>query len=102
MRNAADQCSRPFARRRWTFALVAATAMAVVSLSAPWSGAQAVEQPAPTVTVVVGEGQTVWDLALPYLPEGVDPTVFVARVVAANDVDAGALVPGAVLRVPLR
>lgn len=50
--------------------------------------------------VVVGEGDTLWDLVLPYTPAGADPAVFVAEVAASSGLDPRALVPGTVIRLP--
>ena len=51
-------------------------------------------------TVVVAPGETVWDIALDYLPEGQRPQVYVAQILRHNDVDPAAVVPGAVLQLP--
>jgi hypothetical protein len=53
------------------------------------------------IAVVIGPGETVWDLALPYLPAGVDAQVFMSRVLERNDVQATAVQPGTVIRIPL-
>jgi hypothetical protein len=53
------------------------------------------------VVVVVAEGETVWDLVLPYAPAGSDPHEWVALVARHNDVEPRAIRPGEVLRVPI-
>lgn len=82
--------------------VVALAAATLALLGGPSQGALAEDPVRASVTVVVGEGDTVWDLAGRHVPAGVDRAVYVAEVVAANDVDAGALVPGSVLRLPQR
>lgn len=51
-------------------------------------------------TVVVGPGETVWDIAAEYLPEGQSAHGYVARVLRYNDIDAAAVAPGTVLQLP--
>lgn len=51
-------------------------------------------------TVVVGAGDTVWDLARAHLPGDRSLAAYVAEILRANDVNATALVPGTVLRLP--
>jgi hypothetical protein len=51
-------------------------------------------------TVVVGTGETVWDIAASYVPEGETAHGYVARVLRYNDIDAAAVVPGTVLQLP--
>ena len=51
------------------------------------------------VTYVVQEGDTLWDLATRVSPSE-DPRLVVARIVEANEVDPGALVPGEQLVLP--
>lgn len=51
-------------------------------------------------TVVVAEGDTVWDIAVAYLPEGANTHAYVAQVLEHNDLDAAAVRPGTVLRLP--
>lgn len=51
-------------------------------------------------TVVVGPGETVWDIATQYVPDGTHPQAYVAEVLRTNDLDAGSVQPGTVLRLP--
>lgn len=51
-------------------------------------------------TVVVGAGETVWDIANAYLPAGQSAHGYVARVLRYNDIDAAAVAPGTVLQLP--
>lgn len=51
-------------------------------------------------TVVVGAGETVWDIANAYRPEGQSAHGYVARVLRYNDIDAAAVAPGTVLQLP--
>lgn len=52
-------------------------------------------------TVVIAEGDTIWDLARMHAPAGRDAVAYMAEVVAMNEVDATALQPGMVLRLPI-
>ena len=56
--------------------------------------------PGNAATVVVGPGETVWDIAVEYLPEGTMPQVYVADILRHNDIDPAAVAPGAVLQLP--
>jgi hypothetical protein len=90
--------------RRGRAALVAATLSAVVAVGgagAAAGSAAAPPDPVATTRVVVAPGDTLWTLAERHAPEGADPQAWAARVVADNGVDAGALVPGSVLIVPI-
>lgn len=69
--------------------------------SAPGSGAAAWPGTASRV-VVVSRGETVWDLAVAHAPAGEHRQVYVAEVLARNDVDPARLLPGTVLRLPRR
>lgn len=51
-------------------------------------------------TVVVAPGETVWDIANQYVPDGTHPQAYVADVLRYNDVEAGSVLPGTVLRLP--
>ena len=51
-------------------------------------------------TVVVAPGETVWDIANQYVPDGTHPQTYVAHVLRYNDLEAGAVLPGTVLRLP--
>ena len=51
-------------------------------------------------TVVVGPGETVWDIATEYVPDGVHPQAYVAQVLRYNDLEATAVMPGTALRLP--
>ena len=77
----------------------------VVALTAFLTGpvAQAVglrsAPPANTTTYVVRPGDTLWSLATRFRP-GSDPRLVVDRIAGANDLDAGALVPGQRIAIP--
>ena len=62
--------------------------------------AEAVRTARPPLIVVVGQGETLWDLALAYAPPHRDPVAYLAEVIALNDVRATALQPGMVLQLP--
>ncbi len=50
--------------------------------------------------LVLGEGETVWDLVLPHLPAGVDAQSYVRSVLDHNGLLATAVPPGTVIRLP--
>jgi hypothetical protein len=68
-------------------------------LTAP-ARADAVSADRPALTVVVSQGDTLWDLAFAHTPSGQDPMAYLAEVITLNDVKATALQPGMVLRLP--
>ncbi|MGH8886184.1 MAG: LysM peptidoglycan-binding domain-containing protein [Egibacteraceae bacterium] len=74
-------------------------AVVVLAFTAP-ARADAVRAVRPPLTVVVGQGDTLWDLTLAHAPSTQDPMAYVAEVTALNDVKATALEPGMVLRLP--
>lgn len=87
---------------RWAAAVaIAVAAWAGLTLSSSDAAELGVSQEQADVVVVVGEGDTLWDLVLPYAPAGADAHEWVARVAAANDVEPLGLRPGDVLRVPI-
>jgi hypothetical protein len=53
-----------------------------------------------TRTVVVGEGDTLWWIAARHAPAGEDLRGYIDEVRSLNGVEARALVPGSVLRLP--
>jgi hypothetical protein len=62
--------------------------------------AHAVRVSSPARTIVVGQDDTLWDLALAYAPPNQDPVAYLTEVIALNDVRATALQPGMVLKLP--
>lgn len=93
--------SRRVYMRRRAMAL-ALLVLAGVALVAPLrSDAAPAFEPEPAL-VVVGEGDTLWDLAWPYLPVGQDLRAYVLDVAADNEISPGALRPGMVVRFPIR
>lgn len=95
-------------RRRRAMALATAVAAAatVGALAAQLGEGPGREAPAGSATtagaatVVVGPGDTVWDLAAVNRPPGREPSSYVAEVVALNGLDPSRLRPGTVLRLP--
>ena len=85
-------------RRLLVLLVVLAMGLGIASLWALRS--EASSEPAVAATVVVGPGDTVWDIAHEYVPAGVHPQAYVAAVLRHNDLDAGALAPGMVLELP--
>jgi LysM domain len=53
------------------------------------------------LTVVVGPGQTLWDIAAQYAPADRDRTAWAAEIAERNGVDAQAVRPGTPLVLPL-
>jgi Tfp pilus assembly protein FimV len=96
---------RTYVRRRRTVAVLAIALVAVV-LSPLAAGAvrrgeaPAPPAPRPVQLVVVRDGDTLWSIAERMRPDQ-DPRITVDAIVSANAVDAGALVPGQSLAVPL-
>lgn len=95
-----------YLRRRLAVVALAVTVVTVAALLlvGVWSRGGAAVTPTGVVTtpveVVIAPGDTIWDLAHAHAPKGQNPRAYVARIVAANDVEATALAPGTVLRLP--
>jgi hypothetical protein len=89
-------------RVRWRrVAVLALLVIAGVALLAGLRGpAGAAQQQEPGPLIVVGEGDTVWELVGPHVPAGVDRGVYAAEVVATNDLDPRHIAPGTVVRLP--
>lgn len=88
-----------YLRRRVAAVLtIAALALAISGLWAMRSNAAS--DAGVAATVVVAPGDTVWDIAVAYLPEGQRPQVYVAEIIRHNDVDPAAITPGTVLELP--
>lgn len=80
--------------------LVTAAAAAGAALGGGHAPAVPSAAGAEVVTVVVGPGETLWDLVRPHTPAGADAGGYVAAVAADNDLDPRALTPGTVVRLP--
>src|SRR5690606_33407458 len=93
---AAEPVLRRLALLGVALVLVAIAAVAVLLLRPAPSIARQVAEPA-DVVVVVGEGETVWDVVAPHVPAGGDRAAYVAEVVAANGIDAREIAPGTAL-----
>lgn len=97
---------RPAARRRTVVVrrrLVALVTIAglVLALGVTWAmRSEAAPDGVAEATVVVAPGETVWDIATQYVPDGVHPQAYVAHVLRYNDVEASAVLPGTALRLP--
>jgi len=100
----------PLVRRRITVLLAGSLAVGLLLVlpsaldlgGTPPAGPEAVEAGAPPIRAVVAPGDTIWDLAAPHVPEGMDLQSYVAEVIMRNEVDPGALEPGSVLDLPQR
>jgi hypothetical protein len=95
---------RTYVRRRRA-AVVVGTALVAVLLSplaagAVRQGAPDPVAPAPVQQIVVRDGDTLWSIAQRVRPD-VDPRATVDAIVRSNDVDAGSLLAGESLTVPL-
>jgi hypothetical protein len=77
--------------------LVFALAWALVGLRGP---AEAAPPAAPERVAVLGEGATIWDLAVAHAPPGADVGVYALEIVAANDIDPLRAAPGTLVRLP--
>jgi hypothetical protein len=80
-------------------------ALAVVLLLGFFWGARSVatERPGqsePTEIVLVGEGETLWDIAATVAPDG-DTGAMVERIQRMNRLDSGMLVAGQKIRIPV-
>jgi hypothetical protein len=75
--------------------LVLALSLAVTAPSRAGAG-----DAAATRSVVVRQGDTIWDLAGAHAPAGRDTMAYIAEIVALNDVRPSALHPGMVLQLP--
>ena len=86
-------------RRRAGLALVAvATVVLSIFAGGPDATAPASAEGAPD-RIVVQPGQTLWEIAARYAPEGVDPRVYVDAIDELNRLD-GTLPAGARIRLP--
>ena len=92
-------------RRRQAVVLVAMAALTLaVALLRPAAGsvpAMPGARPDAQAVVVLGPGETVWDLVLPHAPAGADAQAWVAEVVAHNGIDARKVAPGTAVRLPV-
>lgn len=86
-------------RRRIAAALT--VAVLILALGTTWAmRSEAAPDGIVEATVVVGPGETVWDIATEYVPAGVHPQAYVAQVLRYNDLEATAVMPGTALRLP--
>ena len=98
--------ARPQVRltRRGRLVVFLGTLMLVLLLGIVWgSGSVATEQagtPEPTRVVMVGPGDTLYDLAAEATPADGDVAAMVERIQRLNALDSGMLVAGQELRVP--
>lgn len=86
-------------RRRAALAVVGlATVIVSIFASGP-DGTAPASAPGAPHAVVIQPGQTLWDIAERYAPEGIDPRAYVDSLSRLNELD-GALVSGAQIRLP--
>ena len=99
--------ARPSVRltRRGRLVVFLGTLMLVLMLGIVWgSGSVATEQagtPEPTRVVMVGPGDTLYDLAAEATPADGDVAAMVERIQRLNALDSGMLAAGQELRVPI-
>jgi hypothetical protein len=82
---------------------VVASAVLLGSLGAPDAAAASGPLDAAVgaeITVVVGPGETAWDLVLPHVPAGANAQLFVSAVLERNGLEATSVQPGTVIRIP--
>lgn len=93
---------RAAARRRLVVLVIMAVAVLtfVVSASLQSQASDVRGDAGLEATVVVGPGDTVWDIAVDYLPAGEHAHAYAARILQHNGVEASAVAPGSVLRLP--
>ena len=92
---------RNVALRRRIAALLAVVTLAVVVMGLWAMRSEASSDTGPLeLAVVVAPGETVWDIANEYLPQGAHPQAYVGEVLRYNDITASAVQPGSVLRLP--
>ena len=94
------QRRRVFLMRRLLVALVLGVMVVAIASVLALRSEAASDPGVVAAAVVVGEGETVWDIAREYVPAGVHPQAYVAAVLRHNDVDPTAVVPGTVLELP--
>lgn len=97
---------RVYRARRLLVIIVLATTAAAVGLGVvatrPAASVTSTMDSTVGVTVVIGPGETLWDVAVDYLPDGRDRMSWIADVAAANDADPGTLRPGTAVVIPVQ
>jgi hypothetical protein len=84
-------------RRRAGLAVVA---LSVIAMTLMGGGAAPASKSSAPRAVVVRPGQTLWDLADRYAPEGVDPRAYVDTVIQINHLEGGPPAAGERIRLP--
>jgi hypothetical protein len=84
----------------WLVALAVGSCLVVTGLGLSGGGAAEAPVPARTVTVSVGQGDTLSSIAARFAPDS-DPGAVVARIEELNRLDGAVLVPGLPLIVPV-
>lgn len=83
-----------------TFAAVAVLAALVIAVPVMASGE---EPPRPSGEhVVVGPGETLWDVAVRHTPKGEDPRVLLTEIQAINGLESGSVQAWEVILLPAR
>lgn len=88
--------------RRALVVLIAVIAvLAVTAGMRVASGAETGDTARLEMTVILPAGQTLWDLAGRYAPDGGDRSMWVQQVATRNDLDPRAILPGTPLLIPI-
>jgi nucleoid-associated protein YgaU len=86
-------------RRRRAVAAAIALAVVAVGLLAGPRGTATASRPGTPGAVTVRRGDTLWDLATRYAPEGMDARAYLDAVIELNEID-GSVPEGTRLRLP--
>ena len=88
------------ARFRRTLAAAAVVTVVAGTLIGGLARGSTAPEAQPRRAVVVGPGDTLWDVAERFAPDGVDPRAYVDALVRLNHLDGGSVQAGARLRLP--
>lgn len=86
-------------RRRAGLALVALGTVVVSIFASGPDGSAPASAPGAPRAIVIQPGQTLWDVAERYAPEGIDPRAYVDALGRLNELE-GSLMAGARIRLP--
>ena len=78
-------------RRRLAVGLAGMVLVAAMVLAAGPGGVAVASRPGSPARITVGQGETVWDLAERYAPDGIDRRAYVDVVLELNRLDGGPL-----------
>lgn len=78
--------------------VILATVCAIFLLIGGAAGAE--QTPVPVVEHVVAAGDTLWDIAAEYVPDGEDVRPMVSAIKESSEISTSTIHPGQVLRIP--